>query len=60
MADTTIEDKKVQLSIYVDPDKKDEIENYFFERKIRKFQDGYREIVRLGFEEFKKKGGKIE
>jgi len=53
------DDKKVQLAVYIEPKQKTEIDDYIYEKRIRPFQDGYREIVKLGFIEFKKKGGKI-
>ena len=57
---TDVDEVKVQISLYVDRTVKEEMEDFLFEKKIRKFQDGYREIMRLGFQEFKKRGGKIE
>lgn len=43
------------LTLYLSPAKKDEIEKYFLLKcGIKNFSEGYREIVRLGFEEFKK------
>lgn len=54
-----LDDKKVQLAIYVEPVLKKEIDDFIFDKRIRNFQEGYREIVFLGFKEFKKKGGKI-
>jgi len=54
-----LDDKKVQLAIYVEPVLKKEIDDFIFDKRIRNFQEGYREIVSLGFKEFKKKGGKI-
>lgn len=55
-----IEEKKIALAIYVDAAKKQDIDDFIFEQKIRNFQDAYREILDLGFEQFKKikKGGK--
>lgn len=55
-----IEEKKIALAIYVDTAKKQDIDDFIFEQKIRNFQDAYREILDLGFEQFKKikKGGK--
>lgn len=57
-----IEEKKIALAIYVDTTKKQDIDDFIFEQKIRNFQDAYREILDLGFEQFKKnktkKGGK--
>lgn len=54
-----VEDKKIQIAVYVEPEAKNDMEEFFFEKRIKKFQDAYREIMRLGFIEFKKKGGKI-
>lgn len=49
-----IEEKKIALAIYVDTTKKQDIDDFIFEQKIRNFQDAYREILDLGFEQFKK------
>jgi len=51
---------KKQVTIYLDPGKRAEIENYFLDLRLKNFQTGYREIMSLGFEVFKKKkkGGK--
>ena len=63
MADKLAETpKKVNISIYVDQSKKEEIENLFLDRRMKNFQEGYRDIIDLGFEEYKRlkkaKGGK--
>lgn len=59
LADTS---KKVNVSIYIDQKKKDEVESFFLDCRIKNFQEGYRDIFALGFEEYKKlkkvKGGK--
>ena len=46
--------EKVALSIYLDSEKKREIDDFIFEKRIRKFQDAYREIISLGWEQIKK------
>lgn len=54
--------KKVNVSIYVEPEKKETIENFFLDCRMKNFQEGYRDILDLGFEEYKRlkraKGGK--
>ena len=53
------EQEKKGFTIYLDSIIKDEIENFFFDHRIKNFQKGYREILSIGFKEFKKKyGGK--
>lgn len=48
------------FTVYLDNDLKNEIEDYFLECRIKNFQEGYREIISIGFDQFKnnKKGGK--
>jgi len=48
------EQEKKSVSIYIDLDTKENIENFFLDCRIKNFQDGYREILSLGFKEFKK------
>lgn len=53
------EKEKDRINFTDDPALVSEIENYFLDKRIKNFSDGYREIIRLGFTEFKKqKGGK--
>jgi hypothetical protein len=51
MAETS---RKVNISIYVEPGKKEAIEEFFLDCRIKNFQEGYRDILDLGVEEFKK------
>jgi hypothetical protein len=53
------EKEKDRINFTDDPALVSEIENYFLDKRIKNFSDGYREIIRLGFTELKKqKGGK--
>jgi hypothetical protein len=54
-------EKHKGFTLYLDPVVRRKIENCFFECRIKNFNEGYRTLVSLGFEEFKKskkKGGK--
>ena len=54
------EKKRVAFTLTLDEDNKSEIEDYFLEHKIKNYSQGYKHLVNLGFEEFKKRGGKID
>lgn len=47
-------EEKKGISIYLLKEKKEEIENFFLDCRIKNFQDGYKEIIDIGFEAFKK------
>ncbi len=47
-------EEKKGVSIYIDTSQKKEIEDFFLDCRIKNFQEGYREIISLGFEKFKK------
>jgi len=53
------ESKKKGFTLYLDSGEKKEIEDYFLEHKIKNYSQGYKHLISLGFEQFKKKGGKI-
>jgi hypothetical protein len=46
--------EKKCFSIYLDPDTKTEIEDFFLKCKIKNYNEGYRKLIDLGFKEFKK------
>ena len=50
-----LEQEKKGFTIYLDSEIKDKIEDCFLECKIKNFQEGYREIISLGYEKFKQK-----
>jgi hypothetical protein len=59
------DDEKKSVSLYLNKGCKysqKEIEDFFLEVKIKNYQDGYRQLIELGFPEMKKlykrKGGK--
>lgn len=47
------QDKK-GFTLYLDPELKKGIENDFFKHKIKNFNEGYREIISIGYEQWKK------
>jgi len=53
------ESEKKGFTLYLDSGEKKEIEDYFLEHKIKNYSQGYKHLISLGFEQFKKKGGKI-
>lgn len=49
------ENEKAAIAIYVDSEIKKEIETFFlYNCRIKNYQEGYREVLALGFEKFKK------
>jgi hypothetical protein len=46
--------EKNTVSLYLDTTTRKEIESFFLDCRIKNFQKGYREIITLGFKEFKK------
>jgi hypothetical protein len=48
------EGERKSITLYIPSREKEEIEDYFLECKIKNFQEGYREIISLGFDAFKK------
>jgi len=53
------EPEKKGFTLYLDAKEKEEIEDYFLAHKIKNYSQGYKHLITLGFEQFKKKGGKI-
>jgi flagellar motor component MotA len=53
------EKKRKSFTVSLDEDVKEEIEDEFLKHKIKNYTEGYRALITLGFEQFKKKGGKI-
>jgi hypothetical protein len=47
--------EKAHIGIYVDTELKEEIEELFLDFRLKNFQEGYRNILILGLQEFKKK-----
>jgi hypothetical protein len=55
------EQEKKAFSLYLEPEMKNEIENFFLENKIKNFNEGYRNLISIGYQHEKKrlnKGGK--
>ena len=53
--------EKKGFTLYLDPELKENIEDDFLKHKIKNFNEGYREIISIGYEQWKKlkKGGRI-
>lgn len=52
--------ERKSFTISLDKTLKEDIEDNFLKHKIKNYQEGYREIIDLGYEQWKKnkKGGK--
>jgi len=46
--------EKKAFTVSLDADLKESIEDTFLENKIKVYQEGYRQLITLGFAEFKK------
>lgn len=51
----TMSNEKDRIVIIVNKTLKDDIDNEIMDRRIKNFQEAYREILKLGFSEFKKR-----
>lgn len=51
----TMPNEKDRIVIIVNKTLKDDIDNEIMDQRIKNFQDAYREILQLGFSEFKKR-----
>lgn len=50
-----VDKTKARITIIVEKNHKADIDNAIMDKRIKNFQDAYREILFLGFKEFKKK-----
>lgn len=54
------EKKRSSFTVSIDSNLKEEIEDDFLNHKIKNYQEGYRTLIHLGYEQFKKQNSKAK